>query len=93
MRMETTEDLTDRMAKYYAWKLVIEQIGRVFLPDARQTEDDFSRWYGAEADAGGFAPNLLIAIARSRRARLEAHLTDLRGRFIAKFGRRLLPAA
>lgn len=90
---EAPNDLVDRMAKYYAWKLVLGQIERIFLPDARQAEADFQRWYGVEAAAGGFAPNLVIAVARSRRARLERHLHDLRLRFIAMFGPARLPSA
>jgi hypothetical protein len=93
MRPEANEDLTERLSTYYAWKLVIGQIERVFLPEARETEREFERRYADEASAGGFAPNLIVALARSRRARLDDGLRELRDRFIALFGRARLPSA
>ena len=89
--MRTKEEIEDRLAKYYAWKLIILQVQKIFLPEARQDETYFER--EALASRSGFASNLLAAIARSRRARLEDQLNELRGRFAAMFGAARLPSA
>ncbi len=92
---KTREQIIDRLAKYYAWKLIIEQIEKIFLPEAKQVEHDFERWYGqpSRSGMGDLYSGLLIAIARSRRHRLEAHVLELRDRFATLFGRDRLPTS